>query len=110
MVETIQSVVSPRTTASIADRADVGAARTAQILPAGATQSSDFASVLARAAQGAVDTLKTSEATAISGVQGKSSVQQVAEQVMAAEQTLQTAIVIRDKVVAAYLELSRMQI
>jgi flagellar hook-basal body complex protein FliE len=37
-------------------------------------------------------------------------VQQVAEQVMSAEQTLQSAIVVRDKVVAAYLELSRMQI
>jgi large subunit ribosomal protein L21 len=54
--------------------------------------------------------LKAGEATAISGVQGKASVQQVAEQVMAAEHTLQTAIVVRDKVVAAYLELGRMQI
>ena len=41
-------------------------------------------------------------------MQGKASVQQVVEAVMSAEQTLQSAIAIRDKVVAAYLELSRM--
>jgi flagellar hook-basal body complex protein FliE len=34
----------------------------------------------------------------------------VVEAVMTAEQTLQGAIAVRDKVVAAYLELSRMQI
>jgi flagellar hook-basal body complex protein FliE len=32
------------------------------------------------------------------------------ESVMAAEQSLQTAVAIRDKVVAAYLEISRMTI
>ena len=42
--------------------------------------------------------------------QGQASVQQVVEAVMSAEQTLQGAIAIRDKVVAAYLEISRMQI
>ena len=36
--------------------------------------------------------------------------QQVVEAVMAAEQTLQSAIAIRDKVVSAYLEISRMAI
>ena len=92
------------------DRADIGAMRAPQVAPSGAPQSLDFTSVLAKAALSAIDTLKAGEATAISGVQGKASVQQVAEHVMAAEQTLQTAIVVRDKVVAAYLELSRMQI
>jgi flagellar hook-basal body complex protein FliE len=37
-------------------------------------------------------------------------VQQVVEAVMAAEQALQSAIAVRDKVVSAYLEISRMQI
>ena len=36
--------------------------------------------------------------------------QQVVEAVMSAEQTLQAAIAIRDKVVTAYLEISRMAI
>ncbi len=63
-----------------------------------------------RAALSAIDTLKAGEAAAIAGMQGKASVQQVVEAVMSAEQTLQSAIAVRDKVVAAYLELSRMQI
>ena len=106
MVEAIQSVTSPISTSSLIDRADVGAVKGS----GGAAQTADFASILARAAQGAIDTMKGSEAVAIEGIQGKASVQQVAEKVMAAEHTLQTAIAIRDKIVAAYLELARMQI
>lgn len=58
----------------------------------------------------AVDALKTGEAAAISGVQGKMSTQQVVDAVMAAERTLQTAIAVRDKAVNAFQELSRMTI
>lgn len=74
------------------------------------TATTDFGSVLSSFAADAVNTIKQGEATAISGAQGKASVQQVVESVMSAEQTLQTAISIRDKAVAAYLELSRMAI
>ncbi len=76
----------------------------------GETGGLDFAETLARAAQNVADTLKASEQTAAAGVLGKTSVQEVAEAVMAAEQALQTSIAVRDKAVAAYLELSRMQI
>ena len=54
--------------------------------------------------------VRAGEATAISGIGGKASVQQVVEAIMNAEQTLQTAIAVRDKVVAAYQEISRMAI
>ncbi len=70
----------------------------------------DFSSMLARMSSDAVDTLKAGEATSISGINGRASVQQVVEAVMNAEQTLQTAISVRDKVVAAYQEISRMTI
>ena len=111
MIDKLSSAVAPAAWSSVAvDRADIGSVRTAQVAAPSTSQSPDFASVLAKAALSAIDTLKAGEATAISGVQGKASVQQVAEQVMSAEQTLQSAIVVRDKVVAAYLELSRMQI
>lgn len=72
--------------------------------------SDDFGDVLARMAADTVDTVKAAEAVSISGLQGKASVQQVVESVMAAEQSLQTAIAIRDKVVSAYMEISRMTI
>lgn len=69
-----------------------------------------FESVLKSVATSTVDTLQKSEATAIAGIKGEASVQQVVEQVMAAERTLQTTIAVRDKVVAAYQEISRMAI
>ncbi|WP_018260088.1 flagellar hook-basal body complex protein FliE [Methylobacterium sp. WSM2598] len=69
-----------------------------------------FGDVMAQIASGMRDTLRAGEATAIAGLQGKASAQQVVEAVLSAEQSLQTAIAIRDKVVAAYLEISRMAI
>ncbi|MDP9137158.1 MAG: flagellar hook-basal body complex protein FliE, partial [Pseudomonadota bacterium] len=61
-------------------------------------------------ASNAANVVSNAEATSIAGIQGRATVQQVVESVMSAEQTLQGAIAIRDKVVAAYLEVSRMQI
>jgi flagellar hook-basal body complex protein FliE len=72
--------------------------------------SSDFSSMLTRMAADTVDTLKAAEATSVAGITDKASVQQVVEAVMAAEQSLQTAVVVRDKVVSAYMEISRMTI
>ena len=56
--------------------------------------------MLAEVAAQGVQTMRTGEAAALARLQGKASVQQVVEAVMSAEQTLQTAIAIRDKVVA----------
>jgi flagellar hook-basal body complex protein FliE len=75
----------------------------------GASQVS-FGDMMAQVATSAVDTMKAGEAASIAGIQGRASVQQVVEAVMSAEQTLQTAIAIRDKVVAAYQEIARMAI
>lgn len=70
----------------------------------------DFSTVLEKLVNDAVGTLKAGEATSLKGVKGQASVQEVVEAVMAAEQTLQAGIAIRDKVVSAYLEISRMAI
>ncbi|MBO0903628.1 flagellar hook-basal body complex protein FliE [Jiella sonneratiae] len=69
-----------------------------------------FGAVLTQLASDAVSTVKSAEATSIKGVNGEASTQAVVEAVMDAERTLQTAIAVRDKAVAAYLELSRMAI
>lgn len=69
-----------------------------------------FSDVMSEVATNAISSLKQSEATSISGVQGKASVQRVVEAIMSAEQSLQTAVAVRDKVVAAYQEVSRMSI
>ncbi len=69
-----------------------------------------FGQVLADVSAQAVNDLKSAEATAISGLQGKASVQQVVQSVMSAQQSLDTAIAIRDKAVSAYQALSQMAI
>jgi flagellar hook-basal body complex protein FliE len=89
--------------------ADSGAARA--LVPGGTVEAgTDFGTMLMQLTSQAADVVRQAEATSVAGIQGRASVQQVVEAVMAAEQTLQGAVAIRDKVVAAYLELSRMQI
>jgi flagellar hook-basal body complex protein FliE len=70
----------------------------------------DFGTMLGRMTLEAISTLKQGEETAVAGIKGQATTQQVVEAVMASEQTLQASIAIRDKVVAAYLEISRMSI
>jgi flagellar hook-basal body complex protein FliE len=72
--------------------------------------SGDFSKVLAGVATDAVNALRAGEAAAISGIGGGAPVQNVVEAVMSAEQALQTAIAVRDKLIAAYQEISRMAI
>ncbi len=83
-----------------------------KVWSANATQSpaADFGQILADASTNAVNALKAGEATSIAGLQGKASVQQVVESVMTADQTLHTAVAIRDKIVAAYQALAQMAI
>jgi flagellar hook-basal body complex protein FliE len=75
-----------------------------------ATATTDFGQALAAAAGDAVNTLRKAESISMAGITGKASVQQVVESVMAAQETLQTALAIRDKAVSAYQEVSRMSI
>ncbi|GJD52831.1 Flagellar hook-basal body complex protein FliE [Methylobacterium crusticola] len=75
-----------------------------------AAPGSDFGDIMAQFAAGVRTSLRDGEAAAVAGLQGRASAQQVVEAVMSAEQSLQTAVAIRDKVVAAYLDLSRMAI
>jgi flagellar hook-basal body complex protein FliE len=56
------------------------------------------------------DVVRAGESAAISGIRGEMPLQQVVESVLQAERTLTTAISVRDKVVSAYLEMTRMQI
>lgn len=70
----------------------------------------DFTSTMSALAANALDTMKTGEAASIAGVEGKASAQRVVEAVMAAEQTLNTTVAVRNKVVEAYQEISRMAI
>ncbi len=70
----------------------------------------DFAQTMASMAADAIATVKTGETTAIAGMQGQAPLQQVVQAVMQADQALRTVVAVRDKVVGAYQEISRMQI
>jgi flagellar hook-basal body complex protein FliE len=101
------SVGTPRIAGPVGPSAAAGAGLAGQT-PAAPPM--DFAAVLGQMAMDAIGTVKASEVTAVAGVKGSATVQQVVEAVMAAEQTLQAGVAIRDKVVSAYLEISRMSI
>lgn len=76
----------------------------------GAAGGADFTQVLGQVASETMNNLRGGEAAAISGLRGQMPVQDVVEAVMSAERSLQTALALRDKTVAAYQEISRMQI
>ncbi len=69
-----------------------------------------FSDTLSGAATSFVDTLNKAEATSIAGLNGDASAYEVASSVMEAERSLRMTIAVRDKIVAAYLEITRMQI
>jgi flagellar hook-basal body complex protein FliE len=87
-----------------------GRADTAISPAGGAGAALDFAGLLGDAIAGVAEKLRGAEAMSISGIKGMASTQDVVEKVMAAEQSLQAAIAVRDKVVSAYMEISRMAI
>jgi flagellar hook-basal body complex protein FliE len=70
----------------------------------------DFATLLGNAISEFGQTLRQAEAVSIGGVKGTAALQDVVEHVMSAEQSLQAVIAVRDKVVSAYQEISRMAI
>jgi flagellar hook-basal body complex protein FliE len=70
----------------------------------------DFAEVLANAGNSVVDTLQKAEATSIAGIKGEANTYEVVSSIMEAEQTLRMTVAIRDKLISAYLEITRMQI
>ena len=74
------------------------------------TEAMSFASVMGSMATSMADNIRKAETTSADGILGKASVREVADAVMAADQSLQTAIAFRDKVVSAYLEIIKMPI
>lgn len=69
-----------------------------------------FASMVSQTVGDTVSQLKGAEQLSIDALQGKADMRTVVDAVMSAEQSLQAAVAIRDKIVTAYLEVSRMAI
>jgi len=69
-----------------------------------------FAAMVSELATDTVTRLEKAETASLRGLQGEGDTRAVVDAVMDAEQSLQAAIAIRDKIVSAYLEVSRMAI
>jgi flagellar hook-basal body complex protein FliE len=76
----------------------------------GASAGESFASVLGAMASGAADSLKHAETASFAGMKGTMSTREVVDAVMQADQSLQTVMAVRDKVVSAFLDITKMQI
>jgi len=92
-----------------------GADAASSLFPGGATSQAanlgtSFADAVSQAASKTVDTLQNAEQVSMQALKGDADTRQVVDAVMSAQQALQTAVAIRDKVVSAYLEVSRMGI
>jgi len=87
-------------------------ARTTGAAPASSQAASpeSFGQALAAKASEAIGTLQSAESASVQALQGKADTRELVDAVMSAEQSLQAAIAIRDKIVSSYLEISRMQI
>lgn len=69
-----------------------------------------FGDVIGGMMTDAVKNLRTAETNSVGGMLGKVNTREVVDSMMSAERSLQTAITLRDKIVSAYLEITKMQI
>lgn len=74
------------------------------------TGGATFGDVLKDAAMNTVSDIQNAEQMSFKGIAGKVSTREVVDAVMAADRSLQTAIALRDKVVSAYMEITKMPI
>jgi flagellar hook-basal body complex protein FliE len=106
-------MLAPSIISSIAGAASAGLSAIsspAQNAPASAIGETSFGQLMEQLTADAVGSLKNGEVAAIASVEGKIGIQQAVDAVMSAERTLQTSIAIRDKVIGAYQDISRMAI
>lgn len=76
----------------------------------GQAAGADFGQLLTQLSGEAVQTLKSAEQVSVAAIGSKVSAQQAVDSILAAERTLQTTIAVRDKLVSAYQEISRISI
>lgn len=75
-----------------------------------AEMGSAFSQMVTHLATTTITRLEKAEALSLQGLKGEVDTREVVDAVLSAEQSLQAAISIRDKIVTAYLEISRMAI
>ena len=79
-------------------------------LTPGQNTGTNFSDMLSSLAADTVNSIKGAEAMSFKGIEGKANTREVVDAVLEAQQSLQTALALRDKIVNAYLEITKMQI
>lgn len=69
-----------------------------------------FGEMLTQAAVNTVNDVKGAESASYQGIMGNMSNREVVDAVMAGERSLKTALALRDKLVSAYLDITKMPI
>lgn len=116
MIDKIQNVSSLSLTRDLGSVSSSSSTETTTPLGMGSVSGAatgngmSFSEVLGGMAVDATNSLKHAESMSFQGIQGKANTREVVDAVLQAEQSLQTAIAFRDKIVNAYLEISKMQI
>ena len=95
---------------SAAERAAAAASAPTAPVTGGEQTGTSFAAYMQDATANAVDKIKAAEAMSVAGIKGEATAHEVVSAVMEAEQSLKMMIAIRDRAVAAYAEIARMQI
>ncbi|KQS80967.1 flagellar hook-basal body protein FliE [Rhizobium sp. Leaf384] len=109
MIDAIKTIGAALSTATESTTSATGSAASiaSQALGGAAPAGQSFSDVFSGMASEMTNSLRSAETASIQGISGKANTREVIDAVMSAEQSLQTAIAIRDKIVTAYLEIAR---
>jgi flagellar hook-basal body complex protein FliE len=110
MIDAIRNIASLSMTRGLGNSATDTSALLANAAATGTQAGESFASVLGGMASEAVDSLKHAEAASFAGIKGTMNTREVVDAVMQADQSLQTVMAVRDKVVSAFLDITKIQI
>lgn len=102
--------ISSLSSAIASSTRDVSETGATPLIQEAAPTGASFADFMNSVGTNFADSLRGAEKTSMDGMLGKASTREVVEAVMSADQTLQTAMAFRDKVVSAYLEIIKMPI
>ncbi|MBX4865708.1 flagellar hook-basal body complex protein FliE [Rhizobium bangladeshense] len=108
-VQNVSNLSMTRALGAVDTENSVSSSATTMPGTAGAASGLSFASVMGSMATDTVNSLKSAESMSFAGIKGTATTREVVDSMLQAEQALQTAIAIRDKVVTAFLEVTRMQ-
>jgi flagellar hook-basal body complex protein FliE len=107
MIDAIKTISAALSSATENTTGSASSMATQALGTTATTGGQSFSEVFSGMASEMTNSLRTAETSSIQGLSGKANTREVIDAVMNAEQSLQTAIAIRDKIVTAYLEIAR---